>query len=457
MPGTHESARELAHGGSADAECPVERRSFRSLDQTESVESTAVRPDSYAAAASALAASHGAIPRGQGLSYCLASAGEGSTSILTSGLDRILHVDADARTIEVEAGLTLGELASFAVSKGLWFPVLPGYPTITVGGALGMNVHGKSQHHDGLFGDHVVDLHLLHPRHGEIRCSRTSGRDLLELTLGGMGLTGLVTRVTLALQPLTGRSLRRSRVATRSMQHTVDVMIAERDRHDQVYSWIDLNRAGDDFGSGWVYLESFVPEATERPFRSATLRTDFPRWPWPAWSLRLVNPAYRVMEWASSSTQTMDPVGGSFPLNGKEIYFVACGSRGFHESQLLIPFATWASFATGLAALLRRHRVFTTLGSLKLFRGPRRLLNFCGDGVCIAIDVPNQPGSSEFLAEVDRLMLEAGGIPNISKDSRLSRAVVEAAYPGYGEFKERLRAFDPDHRMQSALRTRLDV
>src|SRR6185369_13582414 len=143
VPGTHESARELAHGGSADAECPVERRSFRSLDQTESVESTAVRPDSYAAAASALAASHGAIPRGQGLSYCLASAGEGSTSILTSGLDRILHVDADARTIEVEAGLTLGELASFAVSKGLWFPVLPGYPTITVGGALGMNVHGK--------------------------------------------------------------------------------------------------------------------------------------------------------------------------------------------------------------------------------------------------------------------------------------------------------------------------
>jgi hypothetical protein len=130
--GTHQLARELAHGGSADAERPVERRSFRSLDQTESVESTAVRPDSYAAAASALAASHGAIPRGQGLSYCLASAGEGSTSILTSGLDRILHLDADARTIEVEAGLTLGELARFEVSKGLWFPVLPGYPTITI-------------------------------------------------------------------------------------------------------------------------------------------------------------------------------------------------------------------------------------------------------------------------------------------------------------------------------------
>jgi hypothetical protein len=153
----------------------------------------------------------------------------------------------------------------------------------------------------------------------------------------------------------------------------------------------------------------------------------------------------------------MDPVGGSFPLNGKEIYFFLCGSRGFHESQLLVPLATWASFATGLAALLRRHRVFTTLGSLKLFHGPRRLLNFCGDGVCIAMDVPNQPGSPEFLAAVDRLMLEAGGIPNISKDSRLSRDVVEAAYPEYGEFKERLRAFDPDRRMQSALRTRLDV
>jgi decaprenylphospho-beta-D-ribofuranose 2-oxidase len=452
-----QSASELAHDGATAVERPGERASFRSLDQNEAVESLAVRPGSYEAAASALAASAGAIPRGRGLSYCLASAGEGSTSVLTSAFDRILRFDSDERTVEVEGGVALGDLVAFALSKGCWFPVLPGYPTITVGGALAMNVHGKSQHHDGLFGDHVVDLHLLHPRHGEIRCSRTVRGDVLELTLGGMGLTGLVTRATLRLQPLKGRSLRRSRIATRTLQETVDVMLAECDGHDQVYSWIDLNRSGGGFGSGFVYLESFAPEAIERPFRSGPLRADAPRRPFPEWTLRLITHAYRLMERASPATRVFDPVGGSFPLNGKEIYFAACGSAGFHESQLLIPFEAWPRFAGGLAVSLRRRGVFTTLGSLKLFRGTRRLLNFGGDGICVAIDVPRQARSSELLADLDALMLEAGGIPNISKDSRLPGRVVAAAYAGYGEFKERLRAFDPDRRMQSALRTRLDV
>jgi decaprenylphospho-beta-D-ribofuranose 2-oxidase len=461
VPGTpHHSLQagsELGRDGATDAVPSVERTVFRSLDRNESIESVAVRPDSYDAAASALAASPHAIPRGQGLSYCLASAGEGSTSILTAGFDRLLRFDPDTCTVEVEAGFTLGALAGFALSKGLWFPVLPGYPTITVGGALAMNVHGKSQHHEGLFADHVVDLHLLHPRHGEIRCSRAFRSDVLELTLGGMGLTGLVTRATLRLQPLKGRSLSRSRVVTGNLRETFEVMVAERDHHDQVYSWVDLNRSKGDFGSGFVYLESFVPEATEVPFRTGGLRADAARWPWPGWTLRLINHAYRLMERGRPSTQRFDPIGGSFPLNGKEIYFAACGSRGFHESQVLIPFAAWRDFAAALGPLLRRHGVFTTLGSLKLFRGPRRLLNFCGDGVCIAIDIPRQARSAAFLSDLDALMLEAGGIPNISKDSRLSRRVVEAAYPAYVEFKERLRAFDPDRRMQSALRTRLDV
>ena len=106
---------------------------------------------------------------------------------------------------------------------------------------------------------------------------------------------------------------------------------------------------------------------------------------------------------------------------------------------------------------MRKHGQRTTLGSLKIFRGSPALLNFQLEGIGLAIDLPEQEGDRKFLHELDELMLESGGIPNLAKDSRLDARVVAAAYPGYSEFKRRLRVFDPRCRMQSALRRRIDV
>jgi decaprenylphospho-beta-D-ribofuranose 2-oxidase len=59
------------------------------------------------------------------------------------------------------------------------------------------------------------------------------------------------------------------------------------------------------------------------------------------------------------------------------------------------------------------------------------------------------------MAELDRLVLECGGIPNIIKDSRLSQSVVAAAYPEYEKFRTMLREFDPDRFYRSELSERL--
>jgi decaprenylphospho-beta-D-ribofuranose 2-oxidase len=98
-----------------------------------------------------------------------------------------------------------------------------------------------------------------------------------------------------------------------------------------------------------------------------------------------------------------------------------------------------------------------TLASAKLFRGVNRLLRFSGEGICLALNVPRTGRAIRLFEFLDRLVLETRSLPNLIKDSRLSQAVVAAAYPGYEEFRARLRAFDPQRTYRSNLSERLEL
>ena len=108
-----------------------------------------------------------------------------------TALDRIHTVDAEAGTVDVDAGVSLDTLMRTLLPFGLWLPVLPGTRQVTVGGAIGSDIHGKAHHVEGSFGDHVLSLDLL-TADGSITTLTPDGPDaeLFWATVGGMGLTG---------------------------------------------------------------------------------------------------------------------------------------------------------------------------------------------------------------------------------------------------------------------------
>ena len=62
-----------------------------------------------------------------------------------------------------------------------------------------MNTHGKNGWRKGTFGDHVLEFELLMPSGEAIVCSREENADIFHATIGGAGLLGCFTSLTLQM------------------------------------------------------------------------------------------------------------------------------------------------------------------------------------------------------------------------------------------------------------------
>ncbi len=144
----------------------------------------------------------GVIARGLGRSYGDNAQNTGGLVIDMTAFRRILKIDAESRLVEMDAGVSLDQLMRAALPFGLWVPVLPGTRQVTIGGAIACDIHGKNHHTEGSFGNHVRSMDLL-TADGSIRTLEPQGptSELFWATVGGIGLTGIILRVTLEMTP----------------------------------------------------------------------------------------------------------------------------------------------------------------------------------------------------------------------------------------------------------------
>jgi decaprenylphospho-beta-D-ribofuranose 2-oxidase len=428
-----------------------------SFDGTEQTSGALLRPEHYRELFAMTGSGKPIIARGAGLSYSAASMADGGVSVDMTRFDRILAFDATTGLVRVESGVRIGELSAFLARKGRHLPVLPGYPDITVGGCVAFDVHGKSQFHSGNFGEWVVSFELFHVDHGPLLCSRHENPEAFELTLGGLGLTGIITEIALRTDALPGASVEVEPVAVGNLVEAVELMQSRAGDVDCFYSWHNLNSERR-FGSGVVYIERFANGEVEnaRARRLVAIRA---RSPMPVWN-RLTTPlAMSVYEFREKRARTTQKGFGRafFPIEGLEYYYAAFGRRGLREYQMIIPFAEWSGLVVNLQRLIKKFAVSVTLASLKLFKGPRRRLAFSHTGVCLTIDVPACPNALALFAALDELALELQAPLNLSKDSRIDAKLCRGVFPGYDDFKSDLRKFDPNRRYQSRLSERIGV
>ena len=183
------------------------------------------------------------LAHGLGRSYGDAALVANGRMVLTRRLDRMLSFDPTTGWLEVEAGVSLEEIIRTFVPRGFFPPVVPGTQFVTIGGALGCDIHGKNHHVDGTFADHVRRVELLTGSGEVVVCDAEHEPDLFWATVGGMGMTGIILSLQLKLVPIDNPFIEMESVRVESLDHFFEVS-AESGDFTHTVSWIDCVTTG---------------------------------------------------------------------------------------------------------------------------------------------------------------------------------------------------------------------
>ncbi len=416
---------------------------------------------------------NGVIARGLGRSYNESAQNRAGLTVDMTRLCRIHSLDGDALVADVDAGVDLDRLMRAALPLGLWLPVLPGTRQVTVGGAIAHDVHGKSHHSAGSFGDQVVGLHLLVADGRILELGPDGTADdpdgaLYWATVGGLGLTGIVVRARLRLQRTETAYFLADGVVTHSVDETLALHREEWSAGaDYSAGWFDAVSSGSKLGRGhFTRGRLAVRDELPKALRRNPLAFDAPQY------LRVpdVFPSglgNRVTFGAMSAAYFR--AGRSFengirnitaflhPLDIMADWNRFYGRRGFLQYQFVLPYETLDEFAPLLREVQASgHPSFVNV--LKMFGdGNRAPLSFPMPGMTVTFDFAIRPGLGDLTARLDRRVLDAGGRLYSAKDSVTSPETFHAMYPRIDEWLAVRRRIDPDGVFVSDMARRLQL
>jgi FAD/FMN-containing dehydrogenase len=370
----------------------------------------------------------------------------------TISLDRFIHFDAQTGELHCEAGVLLRDIQRTFAARGWMLPVTPGTQFVTVGGAVANDVHGKNHHAEGCFGDHVLQFTLQRTDGTVIECTPTQHPEWFAATIGGLGLTGVITQARLQLKRIQSTWLDVETIPYTSLDEFFTLSDSSEQEWEYTVSWIDcVSRAerGIFMRANMSATNASVPEqrqARSVPFAPPVSLIN-------TITLKPFNAGYfhlKKMQ-AGHSVQHMMPF--FYPLDNLLHWNRIYGPRGFFQYQSVVPRAVGHDAVQAMLKEIAKAGEGSFLAVLKTFgnRESCGMLSFAQPGVTLALDFPNKGEASlQLFTRLDAIVREAGGRIYAAKDARMPQDLFESGYPRLQEF---LSYRDPG--ISSALSRRL--
>ncbi|WP_189931641.1 FAD-binding protein [Streptomyces sulfonofaciens] len=429
-----------------------------------------VRPGSYAEAVAAVracgrAGARGGIPRGLGRAYGDAAQNAGGAVLDMTALDRIHVIDSANGLLLCDAGVSLHRLMEVLLPLGWFVPVTPGTRHVTVGGAIGADIHGKNHHGAGSFSRHVVRLELL-TADGEVRTVER-GTPLFDATTGGMGLTGAILTATVRLLPVQTSLMCVDTERTADLDDLLARLTATDHRYRYSVAWIDLLARGASLGRAVLTrgdhapLDALPARARRAPlsFRPGRLPSTPGLLPEGLLSRRSVGlfNTFWYRRAPRAMTGELQKLSAFFhPLDGLPHWNRIYGRSGFVQYQFVVGHGQEETLRRVVRRVSER-RCPSFLAVLKRFGdADPGWLSFPAPGWTLALDVPaGLPGLGAFLDELDEEVVGAGGRVYLAKDARLRPELLAAMYPRLDDFRALRAELDPRGVFTSDLSRRL--
>jgi len=387
-----------------------------------------------------LASAHGSVlPVGLGRSYgdvCLLKDG---TLLQTTGMSRFIDFDPATGILTAESGISLAQILDFAVPRGFFLPVTPGTKYVTLGGAIANDIHGKNHEVAGSFGNHVPCFELVRSDGSRKLCSRTENPDWYAATIGGLGLTGLISWAQLRLRPIVSRGIDYEGIQF----HGFDEFLELKRTYSHVeytVSWLDCVSTGKNFMRGIFMLgdHAKVPgELKPSPEPKLVFPFDAPAFALNRLSVSAFNTVYFHKQGKAHVKAIHDYEPFFYPLDAVLRWNRLYGARGLVQFQYALP---WESSKEGTIAILReiaKSGLASFLAVLKAFGDIPSLgiMSFPMPGIMFALDFPIKPGITfPLLQRLGDMTLDYGGRLYPAKDAAMTATQFQTFYPEWQRF-----------------------
>jgi FAD/FMN-containing dehydrogenase len=408
---------------------------------------------------------------GQSLSFCGGrhamggqQFGTGSTLVDMTGLNRVIDVDRERGLVTVEAGIDWVQLINhllwtFADRQDGWSIIQKqtGADHLTLGGALAANIHGRGLRLRPFVAD-VESFTLLDAR-GQLQlCSRTINPHLFALVVGGYGLFGPVTTVTVRLQH---RHKVERRVAIANVDHLPELFDL---RAREGFEFGDCQFATDPASREFLQVGVFScyrPVPSDLPFPDGQLSLGAPEW------RRLVRLAHtdKSRAFAEYSRYYMATDGQLYWSDTHQLsdypesYHadldadLQSGAKGSEMiTELFVPRAALAPFMQAVRADARQHDVDIIYGTIRVIeRDDETVLAWARQRwACIVFNLHVEhtiegvaKAANDFRRLIDRA-IELGGGYYLTYHRWADARQLVASHPRMEEFLREKRRLDPE-------------
>ena len=359
------------------------------------------------------------LTRGLGRSYGDASLPPaGGHAVAGSRLaDRILAFDPETGVLRAEAGLSLYALNRILLERGWFTPVSPGTQFVTLGGMVAADVHGKNHHKEGSFGRHVRRLRLRTGAGDLVEVSEDAEPELFFATLGGMGLTGHILEVEVALKHVPSSWIWSESEAVPDLETMIERLVEAGRTWHYTVCWGDfINFGGRGRGllikGRWAEAPEVKP-ATARPFvwpGSVAVPFTFPGWALTTPAVRAFNVAYFLKHGDRVRSGIVHPQRFFYPLDAVLGWNRVYGPRGFAQYQCVIPRESGMNAYRKLFRIAAEHGAHPYLVVVKDLGGEGRgTLSFPRPGITFTLDIPVRGRETERVVDALNDLVAAEG------------------------------------------------
>ncbi len=408
----------------------------------------------------------GALVRGFGRSYGDAAQNGGGLILQLDGQVQDIVLEEATGIVTVPGGVSLDELLRVVVPRGWFVPVTPGTRTVTIGGAIACDIHGKNHHSDGSFGAHVRSITLFLADGSITVLTPESAPALFWATVGGMGLTGVILEATVQLLPIETSRLVIDTDRVANLDSVLELMTNGDAAYRYSVAWIDLLAKGDALGRSVLTRGDHARLSEVDPAAGASLAfSPSPLIGVPRRVPRVLNhlsvAAFNELWYRKAPLRRrgeVQTISQFFhPLDAVRNWNRLYGATGLVQYQFVVPFGAEAALRT-VVERLAGSGTASFLAVLKRFgHGDQAPLSFPVPGWTLALDLPATPRVGRLLYELDEVVLGAGGRHYLAKDAHMTPGALRAGYPRLAEWQAVRAKADPAGVWVSDLARRLHL